>query len=66
MDPSARPSSSGAPLEHLAAYARLPLSPDRAAQVAPALDGIVSLIDALDDLDLGETPIATAFDARWE
>lgn len=66
MDTSERPSTAGEPLQHLAAQARLSLKPERAEQVAPMLDSIVSLIDQLDDLDLAETPIATAFDARWQ
>lgn len=63
---AARQSMAGAPLEHLTAHARLPLSPDRAQLVGPMLDQISALIDSLDDLDLAETPIASAFDARWE
>lgn len=30
------------------------------------LDGIYALIDHLDAVSLGETPPATAFNARWE
>lgn len=63
--PTRRPST-GAPLEHLSAHARLALTPDRAEVVAPVLDSIVGLIDQLDAIDIGETPVATAFDARWE
>ena len=33
--------------------------------VAPALDGILQLFDALDAVDLGETPPTNSFDARW-
>lgn len=66
MDTSARTSTAGVPLEHLTAHARLPLAADRVAQLAPVLDSIAALIDQLDALDLAETPIASAFDARWE
>jgi hypothetical protein len=30
------------------------------------LDMVSGLFDQLDALDLAETPVATAFDARWE
>jgi hypothetical protein len=30
------------------------------------LEGVYALIDLLDAVELGETPPATAFDARWE
>lgn len=61
----ARRTSTGVPLEHLSAHARLELTPDRAELVAPVLDSIVELIDQLDAIEIGETPVATAFDARW-
>ena len=49
----------------LAKVARIDLSPDRHAADAPALDGILQLFDALDAVDLGETPPTNSFDARW-
>jgi Asp-tRNA(Asn)/Glu-tRNA(Gln) amidotransferase C subunit len=66
VDSSARPSSAGTPLEHLAAHARLPIPADRAEAIAVQVDAITALIDQLDALDLAETPPATAFDARWQ
>lgn len=66
MDIPARPSTTGTPVEHLAAQARLGLPPERAEPVARMLDDISTLIDQLDELDLAETPMATAFDARWD
>ncbi len=45
--------------------ARLELTSERRAIVAPALDGILGLLDALDSVDLGETPPTNSFDARW-
>lgn len=66
MSDQARTSTAGTPLEHLTAHARLPLAPERREQVAPMLDMVSELIDQLDALDLSETPVATAFDARWE
>ena len=53
-------------LMYVAHAARLNLSADRLEVVGPALEGIYALIDTLDDFPLGETPPATAFDARWE
>jgi len=57
---------SGPALVSAADNARLTLSEERLAVVGPALTQIYGLIDALDSVDLGETPPATAFDARWE
>ena len=45
---------------------RLEIPEDRADAVRTSLGSIYALIDSLDELDLGETPPATAFDARWE
>lgn len=64
MDP--RPSFSGDTLAQLSRVARLPLDDQRTAAVGSALDLIYGLVDTLDDVELGETPPATAFDARWE
>jgi Asp-tRNA(Asn)/Glu-tRNA(Gln) amidotransferase C subunit len=50
----------------LAKHARLDLTPTRAAELAPALDGILELLDALDDVKLGETAPAFAYRAKWE
>ncbi|WP_153503401.1 hypothetical protein [Cumulibacter manganitolerans] len=66
MDFPARTSTAGAALTHLSAHARLSLAADRHELVAPMLDLVSELFDQLDDLDLAETPVATAFDARWE
>lgn len=66
MQHTPRPSTTGAPLEQLAAHARLSIGADRAEQIAAQVDQITALIDQLDALDLGEAPPATAFDARWE
>lgn len=49
-----------------AAVARLDLPPERAALVGSTAEAIYALIDRLDAVPLGETPPATAFDARWE
>ena len=53
-------------LMYAARAARLNLSADRLEVIGPALEGIYALIDTLDAFSLGETPPATAFDARWE
>ena len=56
----------GEALQLAARHARLDLSPERLETVAPMVNSIYALFDALDEVPLGETPPATAFDARWE
>ena len=56
----------GEALQAVARHARLDLSPERLEAVAPMINSIGALFDALDAVPLGETPPATAFDARWE
>jgi hypothetical protein len=51
---------------HAARAARLDLSAERHEAVGAFLGEMYALIDRLDDVPLGETPPATAFDARWE
>jgi Asp-tRNA(Asn)/Glu-tRNA(Gln) amidotransferase C subunit len=51
---------------HAARAARLELPPARHEAVGRALEQMYALIDRLDDVPLGDTPPATAFDARWE
>lgn len=41
-------------------------SAERLVQLAPAMDGFYTLLDALHRDDLGETPPAFAFQARWD
>jgi hypothetical protein len=53
-------------LEAAARLAGLTLSPERIAQLVPAMDGFYTLLDALDQGDLGETAPAFAFRAKWE
>lgn len=53
-------------LDTAALTARLEIPEDRAEAVRTSMESIYTLIDRLDELDLGETPPATAFDARWE
>jgi Asp-tRNA(Asn)/Glu-tRNA(Gln) amidotransferase C subunit len=55
-----------ADLERLLALARLELTAERRQVVGPALDMIIALMDTFEDIDIGETPPATAFDPRWE
>lgn len=52
-------------LEDAARLANLPLTPDRAAQLVPAMDGVFRMLDALDQGALGETAPAFAFRATW-
>ena len=49
----------------LTKVARIELSAERQAAVAPAFDGILQLFDTLDAVELGETPPTNSFDARW-
>lgn len=49
----------------LAEHARLPLTEERVTDATGLLQLVQSLIDQLDAVDLGETPPATSFDARW-
>jgi len=51
-------------LDPLARAARLPLSAERREAVAPGLDATLKAFDAMDAVDLGETPM-NAFDPRW-
>ena len=52
-------------LEAAARLAGLELSPDRIAQLVPAMDGFYALLDPLHGTELGDTPPAIAFHARW-
>lgn len=52
-------------LRVLAAHAGLDLSPDREQALGEAVTELLSDLDHLRTLRLGETPPATAFDARW-
>lgn len=54
-----------AALEHAARVARLDLTTERRQVVGPAIEQVYALIDILDGVELGDTPPATAFDARW-
>jgi Asp-tRNA(Asn)/Glu-tRNA(Gln) amidotransferase C subunit len=54
-----------AELSVLARAARLELAADRHEIVGPALNGVLQLFDALDRVEIGETPPTNAFDARW-
>ena len=53
-------------LEAAARLANLPLSPERAAQLVPAMDGVFQMLDALNQGALGETAPAFAYRAKWE
>lgn len=52
-------------LATLAKAARLPLDPGRREAVAGAVSMVLGQLEALDAVDLGETPPTNAFDARW-
>ena len=53
-------------LAQVARAARLELPADRLETVGPVLAQMYADIDRLDDVPIGETPPAAAFDARWE
>lgn len=53
-------------LAALVSTARLNLPAERYEAVRAATEIVFALADALDDIDLGETVPATAYDARWE
>lgn len=57
---------SGDALEHALRTARLDLPRDRVEIVRDAVESLYAVLDELDPLELGETPPATAFNARWE
>jgi hypothetical protein len=52
-------------LDQLLAHARLDLSEHRRAAAGPAVTMVLGLYDSLDEIEVGETPPASAFDARW-
>lgn len=39
---------------------------ERRAAAGPVVDMVMGLFDSLDEIEVGEAPPATAFDARWE
>ena len=49
-----------------ARHSRLDLEPERASALAPVLDGILELLDSLDEVELQETAPAFAYRAKWE
>lgn len=53
-------------LTTLLGIARLDLPAERYEAVKAATETVFALADALDDIELGETAPATAYDARWE
>lgn len=60
-----RPPVTPETVRSLAAHARLPMPDERVNDAAGTLAVVQSLIDGLDAVDLGDTPPATTFDARW-
>lgn len=52
-------------LESAARVGGVELTTERLAQLAPAMDGFYAMLDALHECDLGETPPAFAFRAKW-
>jgi Asp-tRNA(Asn)/Glu-tRNA(Gln) amidotransferase C subunit len=56
----------GDALDRALSTARLTVPPERIETVRETAESIYTVIDQLDSLDLGETPPAAAFNARWE
>jgi Asp-tRNA(Asn)/Glu-tRNA(Gln) amidotransferase C subunit len=56
---------SAARLGELLAAARLRLPEDRHEGLRQSLDGVEQLLGVLDEVDVGETPPAAVYDARW-
>jgi len=61
-----RPPIDAAAVRRQAEMVRYEVAEDRAATLAPALDSVLASLDALDAVELGETPPASTFDPRWE
>ncbi|WP_435201272.1 hypothetical protein [Janibacter sp. GS2] len=53
-------------LDHGLAMARLEVPEERREVVIAATEMILGLAESLDSVPLGETPMAPAYDARWE
>jgi len=60
-----RPTVTPEMLRTLAEHARLPMPDDRVEAAAATADLVQGAVDGLDAVDLGDTPPATTFDARW-
>jgi Asp-tRNA(Asn)/Glu-tRNA(Gln) amidotransferase C subunit len=56
----------GDALDHALRTARLTVPSERIETLRETAESIYAVIDQLDSLDLGETPPATALNARWE
>ncbi len=61
-----RPEIDATTIQQSAALVRYPMTAERAAELVPHLTGLLAALDMLDEIPLGETPPATAFDPRWE
>jgi Asp-tRNA(Asn)/Glu-tRNA(Gln) amidotransferase C subunit len=56
----------GDALEHALRTARVDLPAERVEIVRDTAESVYAMLDQLDNLELGETPPATALNARWE
>lgn len=61
-----RPEINFTTIQQSAAMVRYPLTDERAAELVPHLTNLLAALDMLDEISLGETPPAAAFDPRWE
>ncbi|QQS01640.1 MAG: hypothetical protein IPK37_04210 [Austwickia sp.] len=61
-----RPPLDGDSFPTLVTNARLDLATERHDPVSGLLQMVNGVLDSLDQVELGETPPATAYDARWE
>jgi Asp-tRNA(Asn)/Glu-tRNA(Gln) amidotransferase C subunit len=62
---NARLPSDKALIEAAARLANLPLTAQRAEQLVPVMDDIFQMLDALEQLSLGEAAPAFAYQAKW-
>lgn len=60
-----RPPSDKVLILAAARLANLPLTAQRAEQLAPIMDDIFQMLDALGQLSLGEAAPACAYQAKW-
>lgn len=61
-----RPELDEQSFQALLAHARFELAPDRHDMVRDLLQTVAGVLDSLDAYPLGQTPPASAYDARWE
>ncbi len=61
-----RPAISGERLKDMAANVRLGMADERAQALSPVAEQVFAMLDGLNAVELGDTPPAFSFDARWK